>query len=144
MFGISLAALGMLSTLATCLSIDVFGPVCDNAGGIAEMAGCHESVRAKTDSLDAAGNTTAAIGKGFAIGSAALVSLALFGAFSTKVGWLEQYGVNMLRPVTFSFLIIGAMLPYVVFVFENVITFLCLSYVTQITRICLASLTSIF
>ena len=74
--------------------------------------------------LDAAGNTTAAIGKGFAIGSAALVSLALFGAFSTKVGWLEQYGVNMLRPVTFSFLIIGAMLPYVVFVFENVITFL--------------------
>ena len=113
MFGISLAALGMLSTLATCLSIDVFGPVCDNAGGIAEMAGCHESVRAKTDSLDAAGNTTAAIGKGFAIGSAALVSLALFGAFSTKVGWLEQYGVNMLRPVTFSFLIIGAMLPYI-------------------------------
>ena len=72
------------------------------------------------------------------------MSLALFGAFSTKVGWLEQYGVNMLRPVTFSFLIIGAMLPYVVFVFENVITFLCLSYVTQITRICLASLTSIF
>jgi H+-translocating diphosphatase len=113
MFGISLAALGMLSTLATCLSIDVFGPVCDNAGGIAEMAGCHESVRAKTDSLDAAGNTTAAIGKGFAIGSAALVSLALFGAFSTKVGWLETYGVNMLRPVTFSFLIIGAMLPYI-------------------------------
>ena len=119
MFGISLAALGMLSTLATCLSIDVFGPVCDNAGGIAEMAGCHESVRAKTDSLDAAGNTTAAIGKGFAIGSAALVSLALFGAFSTKVGWLEQYGVNMLRPVTFSFLIIGAMLPYVMFELEN-------------------------
>eukprot|EP00940_MAST-03C_sp_MAST-3C-sp2_P001600 g1600.t1 len=112
MFGISLGALGMLSTLATCLSIDVFGPVCDNAGGIAEMSGCHEDVRKKTDSLDAAGNTTAAIGKGFAIGSAALVSLALFGAFTTKTGWLNTYGVNILRPVTFAFLIIGAMLPY--------------------------------
>jgi len=112
MFGISLAALGMLSTLATCLSIDIFGPVCDNAGGIAEMAGCPANTREKTDSLDAAGNTTAAIGKGFAIGSACLVSLALFGAFTTRVGWLEKKGVNVLRPITFSFLIIGAMLPY--------------------------------
>jgi len=112
MFGISLAALGMLSTLATCLSIDIFGPVCDNAGGIAEMAGCPANTREKTDSLDAAGNTTAAIGKGFAIGSACLVSLALFGAFTTRVGWLEKRGVNVLRPITFSFLIIGAMLPY--------------------------------
>eukprot|EP00939_MAST-03C_sp_MAST-3C-sp1_P002198 g2198.t1 len=112
MFGISLAALGMLSTLATCLSIDVFGPVCDNAGGIAEMSHCHSDVRDKTDSLDAAGNTTAAIGKGFAIGSAALVSLALFGAFTTKTVSLETYGVNILRPVTFAFLILGAMLPY--------------------------------
>jgi len=112
MFGISLAALGMLSTLATCLSIDIFGPVCDNAGGIAEMAGCPSHVRKKTDGLDAAGNTTAAIGKGFAIGSACLVSLALFGAFTTRVGWLEHKGVNILRPITFSFLIIGAMLPY--------------------------------
>jgi len=112
MFGISLAALGMLSTLATCLSIDVFGPVCDNAGGIAEMSHCEKEVRQKTDSLDAAGNTTAAIGKGFAIGSAALVSLALFGAFTTRVHWLELYGVNVLRPITFAFLIIGAMLPY--------------------------------
>jgi len=112
MFGISLAALGMLSTLATCLSIDIFGPVCDNAGGIAEMSHCHTDVRKKTDCLDAAGNTTAAIGKGFAIGSASLVSLALFGAFTTRVGWLENDGVNILRPITFSFLIIGAMLPY--------------------------------
>jgi inorganic pyrophosphatase len=112
MFGIALSALGMLSTLATCLSIDVFGPVCDNAGGIAEMSHCHEDVRKKTDSLDAAGNTTAAIGKGFAIGSAALVSLALFGAFTTKTVFLESFGVNVLRPVTFAFLILGAMLPY--------------------------------
>ena len=84
MFGVALAALGMLSTLSTCLSIDVYGPVCDNAGGIAEMCELDERVRDKTDALDAAGNTTAAIGKGFAIGSAALVSLALFGAFITK------------------------------------------------------------
>merc|ERR1712127_1018466 len=102
MLGVGLAALGMLSTLATCLSIDVYGPVCDNAGGIAEMAGCPEGVRNKTDALDAAG-TTAAIGKGFAIGSAALVS-------RTQV--LEEQGVNLLRPITFAFLLFGAMLPY--------------------------------
>merc|ERR1711865_1122718 len=73
---IALAAIGFISNLATGLTIDVYGPVCDNAGGIAEMAELHPSVREKTDALDAAGNTTAAIGKGFAIGSAALVSLA--------------------------------------------------------------------
>merc|ERR1740130_2455454 len=112
MYGVALAAIGFLSNLATGLTIDVYGPVCDNAGGIAEMAELHPSVREKTDSLDAAGNTTAAIGKGFAIGSACLVSLALFGAFTTRVGWLEKKGVNVLRPITFSFLIIGAMLPY--------------------------------
>jgi len=112
MFGVALAALGMLSTLATCLSIDVYGPVCDNAGGIAEMAGCGGEVRKKTNTLDAAGNTTAAIGKGFAIGSAALVSLALFGAFVTRTVILEQQGVNLLRPITFAFLLLGAMLPY--------------------------------
>jgi len=114
MYGIALGALGMLSTLATCLSIDVYGPVCDNAGGIAEMVCMPEYVRDKTDALDAAGNTTAAIGKGFAIGSAALVSLALFGAFITRA---ENTGgvtinLNMLQPIVFAFLLFGGMVPY--------------------------------
>mmetsp|Transcript_8190 Transcript_8190/g.15146 ORF Transcript_8190/g.15146 Transcript_8190/m.15146 type:complete len:777 (+) Transcript_8190:117-2447(+) len=111
MYGVSLAALGMLGTLATCLSIDVYGPVCDNAGGIAEMAGFPEEVRDKTDALDAAGNTTAAIGKGFAIGSACLVGLALFGAF-TKRANLKQEHVSILSPIIFAMLLIGAMIPY--------------------------------
>merc|ERR1711966_61807 len=85
MYGVALAALGMLGTLATCLSIDVYGPIADNAGGLAEMAEFPSFVRDKTDALDAAGNTTAAIGKGFAIGSAALVSLALFGGFVSRL-----------------------------------------------------------
>lgn len=110
-FGVSLAAVGMLSTLTTALTIDVFGPVSDNAGGIAEMAELPESVREVTDSLDAAGNTTAAIGKGFAIGSACLVGLALFGAFVKRCG-LSAQDVSVLNPVIFSFLLIGAMIPY--------------------------------
>jgi inorganic pyrophosphatase len=109
MFGVACGALGILSTLPTSLTIDAYGPICDNAGGIAEMAGMREEVRVKTDALDAAGNTTAAIGKGFAIGSAALVSLALFGAFVTTVG---QTSVDILQPFQFAGLLVGAMLPY--------------------------------
>jgi len=117
MYGVALAAIGFLANLATGLTIDVYGPVCDNAGGIAEMAELDPSVREKTDALDAAGNTTAAIGKGFAIGSAALVSLALFGAFVSRVreasgGALFANGVNMLEPLTFAFLLIGGMIPF--------------------------------
>jgi len=109
MYGISLAALGMLCTLATGLTIDGYGPIADNAGGVAEMSGAPEIARKRTDVLDAAGNTTAAIGKGFAIGSACLVALALFGAFTTRS---HMTSVNILRPLEFGGLIIGAMLPY--------------------------------
>ncbi len=80
-YGVALAALGMLANLPLSLAIDGYGPISDNAGGIAEMAEMGEEVRERTDGLDAAGNTTAAIGKGFAIGSAALVALALYGGF---------------------------------------------------------------
>ncbi|KAK3140665.1 hypothetical protein QOZ80_5AG0404030 [Eleusine coracana subsp. coracana] len=109
MYGIALAALGMLSTIATGLTIDAYGPISDNAGGIAEMAGLPPRARRRTDALDAAGNTTAAIGKGFAIGSAALVSLALFGAFVGRAG---VRAVDVLGPRVFVGLLVGAMLPY--------------------------------
>ncbi|KAK6120474.1 hypothetical protein DH2020_045784 [Rehmannia glutinosa] len=109
MYGIAVAALGMLSTIATGLAIDAYGPISDNAGGIAEMAGMSHRIRERTDALDAAGNTTAAIGKGFAIGSAALVSLALFGAFVSRA---EISTVDVLTPKVFIGLIVGAMLPY--------------------------------
>lgn len=84
-----MAALGMLSNLCVCLAIDGYGPISDNAGGLAEMASYPSDVRKITDTLDAAGNTTAAIGKGFAIGSACLVALALFGAFVTRTHVLK-------------------------------------------------------
>ncbi|KAG6556101.1 hypothetical protein Mapa_002042 [Marchantia paleacea] len=109
MYGIAVAALGMLGTLSTGLAIDAYGPISDNAGGIAEMAGMNHAVRERTDALDAAGNTTAAIGKGFAIGSAALVSLALFGAYVSRAGISI---VNVIEAQTFVGLIVGAMLPY--------------------------------
>lgn len=109
MYGIAIAALGMLSNLATSLAIDGYGPISDNAGGIAEMSELPEKVRELTDALDAAGNTTAAVGKGFAIGSACLVALSLFGAFITRTGLTV---VNILEPIQISSLIVGAMLPY--------------------------------
>jgi len=116
MLGVALGALGMLSTLAVGLAIDGYGPISDNAGGICEMSNLGDEVRNRTDALDAAGNTTAAIGKGFAIGSAALVSLSLYGAFLTRASNfsnehpITQIDVN--APLIFSGLLIGAMLPY--------------------------------
>lgn len=125
LFGIALAALGLLSNLAVGLAIDAYGPISDNAGGIAEMSELGEEVRHRTDALDAAGNTTAAIGKGFAIGSAAFVSLSLYGAFITRAtknpddgSNTDQKGVFIISQVQvtdallFSDLLIGAMLPY--------------------------------
>ena len=122
LLGVALAALGMLSNLAISLAIDAYGPISDNAGGIAEMSHLGEAVRERTDALDAAGNTTAAIGKGFAIGSAALVSLALYGAFITRVGTNPTNNPNIITvtrqdiyvadAMVFSGLLIGAMLPY--------------------------------
>jgi H(+)-translocating pyrophosphatase len=109
MYGIALSALGMLGSLPVALTIDGYGPISDNAGGIAAMSGLPASVRDQTDALDAAGNTTAAVGKGFAIGSACLVGLALFGAFNTRVG---ETSVDILKPVAFCGLLVGAMLPY--------------------------------
>merc|ERR1712241_1464901 len=109
MFGVALGALGMLGTMTMALIIDAYGPISDNAGGIAEMSGLPEQVRTITDCLDAAGNTTAAIGKGFAIGSAALVSLALFGAYTVRAGVAH---VDILDPWVFTGLLFGAMMPY--------------------------------